>query len=451
MLHHRHFLLLVAFIAGLGGFLFGYDTGIIAGALIFVKLSFNVSIAQQEWIVSSVVLGALFGALLSGRLADHFGRRTMLMVAALAFIIGSVLTTIAWQVSVLIIGRLVLGLAIGVTSYTTPLFISEMAPASRRGALVLINVFAITAGEAIAFLVDYLLVPTGSWRLMFATCLVPAILFFTGLFTIPPSPRFMVLKGFTERAYEILCMIRPRSQVKQELADITNLAETTPLPWRKLLIHKHRQLLLIGIGLGVLQQAVGINTVMYYGPTVFAAAGFKGPSSQLLATFIIGLVNTVMSVLAIVLVDKIGRRRLLLMGLSVAAIGLACMGLLFKIPNPSWAIQMLTLTMVMIYIGGYSVSIGSLFWLIIAEIYPLAIRGLAMSIVTAVQWFANFIIAVTFLTILNHVGASWTFWMYGSLTTLGIGFCYFLVPETNGMSLEQIEIFMQGKPETSNC
>lgn len=436
------FLILTAAVAALGGFLFGYDTGIISGALVFIRETYPVSTFTQEIIVSSVVLGALAGALCSGRLADVFGSRHMLIWMALTFIAGTLISALATSVPLLILGRLIIGAAIGITSYISPLFISEMAPASKRGSLVLLNGIMITSGETIAFMVDYALVPTHSWRLMFLTGLIPAILLFFGMLMLPPSPRWLALKGQIDQARGILRRIRRPEHAEAELHDIIQShahAEARQAGRGKLFSRFMLPVLIIGLGLGILQQFVGINTVMYYGPTIFQAAGFKSESGQLLATSGMGLVNTLMSIAAVLLVDIFGRRRLLLGGLIMASVSLAIVGYTFSYHGQSASLAWLTFIFMMIYIAGYSLSLGSLFWLVISEIYPLNIRGKAMSFVTAVQWGANFLVALTFLSILGSIGPVLTFWLYGLMCVISYVFCYYLVPETTGVTLEDIE------------
>jgi len=422
----RFFLFMVSSIAAIGGFLFGYDTGIISGALVFIRQTYPISTFTQELIVSAVVLGALLGAMSSGRLADHFGRRKMLIAMAVTFMLGTLLSTVAPTVSVLIVGRFIIGIAIGVTSYVAPLFISEMAPAKKRGSLVLLNGIMITGGEAIAFLVDYFLVPTHSWRIMFATGFIPAILLFIGMLLLPASPRWMVLKGQVTKAREILCKVREPEDVETELQAIQKSLSVTLGSWRQLFSKFMQPVLLIGLGLGIFQQFVGINTVMYYGPTIFQAAGFKSESAQILATFGMGIVNTVMSIVAVFVVDKIGRRRMLLGGMLIAGVSLSIVGWVFASHQQTGFYVWTTFVCMVTYIAGYSLSLGSLFWLVISEIYPLHLRGLAMSFVTAIQWGANFLVAVTFLTILNGLGPVFTFWMYAVMCLVSFLFCYYL-------------------------
>lgn len=445
--YSTHFIYLIAVIGALGGFLFGYDTGIIAGALIFIQETFVMSTLLKELVVSTIVLGALIGAATSGQLANIFGRRRMLIVASLVFLVGTALAALAPEPWTLIVARFIIGLAIGVSSYTAPLFISEMAPREKRGALVLLNGIAITGGEVVAFLVDYALIPTQSWRYMMATGLIPALLLLIGMLYVPSTPRWMALKGRLSNARTILRKIRGKHKIKEEFQEILHSLDQPKGQWKSIFARRIRPVLIVGLGLGILQQFVGINTVMYYGPFIFKAAGFEGAGTQILATLVMGVVNTAMTVVAVLIVDRVGRRPLLLGGTFAAMLSLAVITILFRLHLPQTLSHWLTIIFMMTYIAAYSLSLGSLFWLIISEIYPLNIRSLAMSFVTSVQWLANFIVAASFLTILNTIGPSYTFGLYGFMCFVAFLFSFFWVPETRGTSLEEIEDnLMLGKP-----
>lgn len=437
---NNYFVVLIAAIAALGGLLFGYDTGIIAGALIFIEKSFVVSTWMKEWMVSSVVLGALLGALLSGYWANRFGRRRMLILAAISFLLGTAVCSLGLSPSMIVMGRLIVGLAIGVSSYTTPLFISEIAPREHRGRLVLLNGIAITGGEVLAYISDYYLIPSQSWRYMFATGILPALLLLFGMLSLPATPRWLLLSGQSKKALEILTRIRPADRVAQEWEEMRSSMNEKVVHWRAIFSKKNRLMLIIGLGLGILQQFSGINTVMYYGPVIFKMAGFTSSTGQVLATLGMGVVNTVMTILMVFVVDSVGRRPLLLIGSALASLSLFVMGSLMKLDHLMQGFSHeVTLVLMILYIMGYCMSTGSLFWLIIAEIYPLDIRGQAMSFVTSVQWLANFIVAASFLSILQAIGTSNTFWLYGAMCALAWLFCYYFVPETRQLSLEALE------------
>jgi sugar porter (SP) family MFS transporter len=256
---------------------------------------------------------------------------------------------------------------------------------------------------------------------------------------LPETPRWLVLKGNIDKAKNILSKIREKQMVQAEISMIEQSFSLKQANWRQLFSKKVRPVLIIGLGLGIFQQFFGINTVMYYGPTIFHAVGFAGTKAQILATFGMGIVNTLMSVIAVLIIDRVGRRKLLLIGSTIAAISLGIVGLAFAHANQSKVIQWIAVSGMVIYIAGYCVSVGSLFWLMIAEIFPLSIRGLGMSLTTAIQWGANFLVSMTFLTIITAVGPANTFWLYGSMCVLCFAFVYYLVPETKGVSLEQIE------------
>jgi len=439
LFNERQIVLMIAIVASLGGLLFGFDTGVISGALGFMKHDFALSTFAEEKIVSFVILGALTGALLSGLLTNRYGRKRMLLVTSILFIAGTIVVTLAETVDTLIMGRFIVGMGIGISSYIVPLFISEVAPANRRGSLVLLNGIAITGGEAIAFLVDYFLTPSHAWRTMFAVGLIPAVLLFFGAILLPYSPRWLLLRGLTDKARQVMKQIRRPNEVEAEIKEIQDSLVVEGGRFRTLFSRKMLPILVIGLGLGILQQFVGINTIMYYGPVIFKTAGFQGPQTVIMATFVMGLVNTVMTFVTFLLVDRVGRRRLLLVGLSVAAVSLAVVGYVFQghHEGPIW--HWLCFIFTMTYIMGYCVSVGSLFWLIIAEIYPLRVRSLAMSVVTAAQWAANFLVALTFLTIVDTFGAADTFWLYGVMCLIALVFCYYWVPETKNLSLEKIE------------
>lgn len=396
----------MASIAALGGLLFGYDTGVISGALSFISAEFHLSILQQEMTVSSIVVGACLGALLSGWFADKGGRRQMLMRSAIAFILGTLLTVTTPTLSQLLLGRFILGLAIGITSYTAPLFIAELSPTSIRGTLVLINAITISGGEALSFWVDYLFAPIAAWRWMLAIGLIPAILLFLGMYQLKD---------------------------KEQPSRNTPLLHLTAL--KTIFSKQCRPILRAAVMLGIFQQFFGINVVMYYGPTLFKSIGYFSSSSQLLSTFFMGLVNTVFSVICFYLVERVGRRKLLLTGSAIAAICLLTIATIIPSIDGLPALKWIAAACFVCYIAGYCISVGSLFWLIIAEIFPLPVRGLGMSLAAATQWAANLVVSMTFLSLMSYLGASAVFFLYGIVCILCMVFCYLYVPETTGMPL----------------
>lgn len=433
----RRYLFTTAIIAALGGLLFGYDTGIISGAIIFITPLFHINAWMQGLLVSVMIVGAFIGSLTSGRLVDRYGSHRILRWMAIIFLLGAIITAIAPNITTIMIGRFILGIAVGVTSFLSPLFIAEMAPADERGKLVLLNGLMITGGEAIAFLIDYYLLPTQSWRFMFASCGIPAIALLIGTLFLPRSPRWLILQGNIDEARRVLTKIRTHQEnINIEIQQILTQVKLEKSHWRELFSDQIRPALIIGLILGIAQQFSGINAVMYYGPSMFAAMGFQTYQDQLLATFILGCMNTIVTLITILTVDRFGRRKMMITGLIIAALSLVSSGLIVK--AGAFGSILLLISMI-IYIIGYSMSLGSLFWLIISEIFPLNMRGLGMSAATASQWGANIIISMSFLMILQSAGIANTFWLF-SLVCLGtLAFTYWYIPETNGVSLEQIE------------
>lgn len=434
------YLLLSVIVAASAGFLFGFDTGNIAGALIFISRDFHATAFQNELIVSITIFSAFLGAIFSGKAVDHYGRKHLLMIAGFLYVIGTLLSTVSLSIVELIIARSILGLAIGVSSYTAPLYISEIAPAQLRGFFVLLNGVAITGGEAIAYGLDYHFSFNQDWRNMFFVGIIPAIIFCIGTYFMPRSPRWLVLKGKITEAKKILSKFYPTVDAEIELQKMQQ-SPTHNEKFSALIKNKtYRRLLLIGMTLGIFQQFFGINVVLYYGPFIFERAGFHSASSNILLTFYLGVVNTLLTIITGLIIDRFGRRQLLISGSVIAGGSLFTLSFLFHTGiHYHWQGTAMLISMIT-FIIGYCISVGSLFWLIISEIFPLSIRGQAMSIATAIQWLANFLVSISFLSLLNSIGPSITFSLYASVCCLSVIFTYFYVPETKSASLEELEI-----------
>jgi sugar porter (SP) family MFS transporter len=436
---NTRFVTVAAAISALGGLLFGYDTGVISGAILFIKQDFGLSGAWEEIVVSSVLWGAVIGAAAGGTLADRFGRRPVLILTAVIFALGAVGTALASSVAWLIFGRVIVGAGIGVASFTAPLYISEVSPVKIRGRLVSLNQIALTSGIVISYLVDYALSGTGGWRWMFGLAAIPAAVLGFGMVFVPESPRWLVSRSLTDRARTVLRRIRGTADVSEELKEIQASLEQQGGRWSELMSPLVRPALIVGIGLAIFQQVTGINTVIYYAPTIFQFAGFESASGAILATAGVGVVNVLMTILAMLLLDRVGRRPLLLTGLVGMVLSLGVLGLAFSLPNIRQQMGWIAVGSLMMYVGAFAVGLGPVFWLLISEIYPLKIRGLAMSMATVANWGVNLLVALTFLTLIQLLGRPGTFWLYG---LVGIGawiFAYRLVPETKGRSLEEIE------------
>lgn len=437
------FVYLAAAISALGGMLFGYDIGVISGAILFIKKDFTLSSGMEEVVVSSVLLGSLAGAAVGGMLADRFGRRKLLIVTAIVFGLGAIAAALAPGTGWLVAARLVGGTAIGVASFVAPLYISEIAPVDIRGKLVSINQVALTSGIVISYLIDYAFAGSQAWRWMFAIAAIPAAAFGIGLMFIPDSPRWLAGRGHLDQARAVLKRIRSADKVDAELKDIQQSVAQQKGTWSELLSPLLRSAMIVGVGLAIAQQITGINTVIYYAPTIFKFAGFSSSSVAILASVGVGVVNVIFTLLAMQLIDRAGRRPLLLVSLAGMALSLIVLGLAFSLPQLSGSRGWIAVVSLMAYVGSFAVGLGPVFWLMLSEIYPLRIRGRAMSVGTAANWSANLIVAVSFLTLTGLMGKAATFWLYAAVSIGAWLFAFFLVPETKGKTLEEIEAYMR--------
>lgn len=442
---NRPFAILMATFAGLGGFLFGYDTGVISGAILFIAKQYHLSSVEQEVVISVLLAGAAVGALFAGRLADRWGRKRVILGAALLFIIGALLFSGAVHISMLIIARAIIGLAIGTASMTVPLFVSELSPSSMRGLCVSINQLLITIGIVVAYGVDYLFAPIEGWRWMVGLGAFPALLLLWGMAYLPETPRWLLQRG---REVEARMVLRRIGYKSDEQNDIVGQVEShlEKQPSRHLLFsRKMRMPLLIGMGLALFQQVTGINTVIYYAPTLFQMAGVGSASAAILATVGVGVVNVLATLVVLFLLDRVGRKPLLIVGISAMIAALVVLGAVWVLPQGGEAIRHGLGLALMVYIIGFAIGLGPIAWLIIAEIYPLRVRGAAMSCATVTNWGANFLTAMTFLSLIQGIGAGWTFWLYALLSVGSLLFVIRFVPETKGKSLEQLEQLLYKK------
>ncbi len=433
------FVTMVSAISALAGLLFGYDTGVISGAILFVRKDFLLSTFQEEVVVSAVLLGAVAGAAFGGKLADALGRRKLLIQVAILFTIGAIGTALAPTPTLLAIGRVVVGIAIGIASFTAPLYISEVSPPAIRGKLVSLNQLMITLGIVVSYLADYGLADKEAWRWMFGLAAIPALILLIGLFFVPESPRWLMGRSMEDQARAVLQRIRESSDVSAELAEIKEDLSLQEGGWRELLNVSLRRPLIIGIGLAIFQQFTGINTVIYYAPTIFQLAGLHSASAAILATVGVGVVNVLLTIVALRILDRAGRRPLLLWGLVGMVISLGVLGAAFLLAGSSPIVAWLAVISLALYVACFAIGLGPVFWLLISEIYPLKIRGRAMGVATMMNWGSNLIVALMFLSLLHSLGRSATFWLYAVVGILAWFFVYRLVPETKGRTLEQID------------
>lgn len=437
----RAYVLLVASVAALGGLLFGYDTGVISGAILFINKDFDLPTRLQAFTISVVLIGCMAGAVVAGGVADRIGRRSTLLAAGLIFLVGAIVSALTPNEPILLIGRFVVGIGIGFSSVVAPLYISEVAPASSRGALVSLYQFAITVGILAAYIIDFALASGGQWRWMLGLAVVPSLVLIGGMIAMPESPRFLFKIALAERARAELARIydNPKETALEEQSILESL-QTKRAGFEAFAQPGVRLALFIGVSLAVLQQITGINTVIYYGPQIFQMAGIASASASILAQTIVGTVNCLMTLVAIFFVDRIGRKPLLYAGLAGMFVGLAALAISFSRPSLSGVQGTIALGSMMLYVGCFAFSLGPIVWLLISEIFPLPVRGLGMSLSTLGNWVGNFLVSQFFLTMIERLGRPATFWIYAALCVVTILFVRSMVPETKQELLEQIKV-----------
>jgi sugar porter (SP) family MFS transporter len=435
------YLAMIAATAALGGLLFGYDTGVISGALLFLRTAFHLSALMQGVVTSIALGGAALGAAVAGTLADRFGRRVILIVTAGIFVVGALVSAFAISLPVLLAGRLLVGVGIGGASMLTPLYLAEIAPANLRGALVSFNQLALTVGILVSYLVGYALAPSGAWRWMLGLGALPGLVLGAGMFLLPETPRWLAGHGHMDKTQAALRRLRgPHADIAPELAELRDdlKAHAQARPESRIGHAAARLPLIVGVGLAVFQQVTGINTVIYFAPQIFQASGLSSASAAILATAGIGLVNVLVTGLAIWLVDRVGRRPLLLCGLAGMGVSLCVLAAGFWLGHGP-ALAWMTAGGLAAYVGCFAIGLGPVFWLLISEIFPLAVRGRGMSAATIANWVANLVVALTFLDLVNGLGRDGVFLAYAVLSFAALVFSFRLVPETKGKSLESIE------------
>lgn len=434
-------MMLAAILAAVAGLMFGLDIGVISGALGFIAREFHASDTAQEWIVSSMMLGAALGALAAGRLSYGLGRKKALVFSAALFVVGALCCVLAHSVAVLIIARAILGLAIGIASFVAPLYISEVADDQRRGGLISVYQLMITIGILLAFISDALFSYSGSWRWMLGIVAVPGAVFLAGSLFLPESPRWLMLRGRDREALETLSTLRPsQKEAASEINDISQGLQQKQRGFSLFLENPNfRRSVMLGIGLQIVQQLTGINVVMYYAPRIFEVAGF-GQDGQMWGTAIVGLVNMLATFIAISFVDRWGRRPMLIAGFAIMAVGMGALAILLSLgQESSTMMHYLSVAVLLLFITGFAFSAGPLIWVLCAEVQPLQGRDFGIACSTFTNWIANMGVGATFLTLLGTLGASHTFWLYAALNAVFILVTLAFVPETRGVSLESLE------------
>lgn len=439
------FVTLVSIVAAVGGLLFGYDTSVISGAIGFMKTKFSLDNAMQGWVVSCLLIGAIIGAGFAGVLSDRIGRKKMLVVAGVLFTIGSIVSAISPTINLFVIARIVGGLGIGVSSTLVPLYIAEIAPSKHRGRLVSLNQFAVVIGISAIYFVNRAIVNAGnqvwdinySWRWMFGCGVIPGLIFVILLIFVPESPRWLLKQGLDQASFSLLEKINGTTQAKKELEDVKkSIKNETSGSVRLLFQPGFRTALLIGVVLAILQQVTGINAIMYYAPEIFKQVG-AGTNASFTETIIVGLVNFFFTIVSLWLIDKVGRKTLLIIGSAVMTISLAVVGFQFHAAQPNGT---LILFFILLFVAAFAVSFGPIVWLIIAEIFPTTIRGRATAIASVALWLADYLVSQFFPILLGKTGPSMTFYIFAFLGLVAFFFSLTVVRETKGKTLEEIEL-----------
>lgn len=426
--------------------LFGYDTGVISGALLYIEDDFTLSSFMQGVVVSSILVGAAVGAVSCGPLTDRLGRRGIALAAAVIFAVGAIGSALTPNVGVLVFFRVVLGLGVGLSSVVVPLYISEISPKQIRGTLTSLYQLLITVGILAAYIVDYALSWSGAWRWMLGLAVIPAVLMFVGMYFMPETPRWLVGQGRLDQARGILGRTRSEDEIEEEIGEIQDAEKQSQeeAGWRELLESWVRPALIVGVGIAALQQLIGINTIIYYAPTTLTQLGFGG-SAAILGNVSIGVVNVLFTLVALWLIDRTGRKPLLLggnVGMVLALVVLGVASLLFGASGG--AIGILTLVCLAVYIAFFAATWGPTMWTMLPELYPAKIRGSGQGVATMFNWGANFIVSLTFPVLLGAIGSGPVFLIFAVIGVLAFIFVRALVPETKGRSLEEIETELRG-------
>ncbi|OKJ68721.1 sugar porter family MFS transporter [Streptomyces sp. CB02460] len=430
----------------LGGFLFGFDTGVVSGALLYIKKDFQLSSFEQGSVVSVLLIGAVIGATSAGGFADRVGRRKALGLIGLVFVVGTVIASLSNGYPMLMAGRVVLGLSVGAASATVPVYLSEIAPTRIRGRLLTMNQLMITVGILVAYLVNLAFASSERWRAMFAVGLVPAVLMIAAtLWLLPESPQWLVTHGREDVARKGIAALtdeetadellrRARERVDAEREKQRRREAEGGGGSRRLFAPDVRPALVVGLTLAAVQQFAGINTIIYYAPTIIQQTGLNASNSIFYSVFI-GLINLVMTLVAIKLVDRAGRRPMVLVSLGLMAVSIFMLGLAFVVDMGS----VLTLTFMVIYIASFAGGLGPVFWTLIGEIFPPSVRAEGSSLSTAVNWISNFLVSLAFLPLAGLIGQGETFWIFAAICVLAFLFVSRYLPETRGRDAGQIQ------------
>ncbi|AGX41210.1 sugar porter family MFS transporter [Clostridium saccharobutylicum] len=438
---------LIYVFGALSGLLFGYDTGVISGAILFIEKQMNLNSWQQGWIVSSVLLGAVLGAAIIGPMSDKYGRKKLILLSSLIFFVGALGSAFSPEFWTLMLSRIVLGIAVGASSALIPTYLAELSPAEKRGSMSSLFQLMVMSGILLAYITNYSFSGLYSgWRIMLGFAAIPAAILFLGALILPESPRFLVKDGRLDEAKEVLIQMNKNNQsiVKKELIQIKKQAEIKSGGIKELFGNFVRPALIIGFGLAVFQQVMGCNTVLYYAPTIFTNVGF-GVQAALLAHIGIGIFNVIITAIAVAIMDKIDRKKMLIYGAIGMGVSLIIMSVSMKFSNGSFTASIICVIALTIYIAFFSATWGPVMWVMIGEVFPLNIRGLGNSFSSVINWASNMVVSLTFPTLLDYFGTGSLFIGYGIICFVAIWFVKSKVFETRNRSLEEIEATLRAR------
>ncbi|WP_080792813.1 sugar porter family MFS transporter [Corynebacterium pacaense] len=448
---HQQRLFYVALVATFGGLLFGYDTGVINGALHPMSIELGLTAFTEGVVTSSLLFGAAIGAMIFGRVSDFWGRRKTIILLAVAFFIGTLVCVFTPSMEIMVVGRIILGLAVGGASTVVPVYLAEIAPFETRGSLAGRNELMIVVGQLAAFIINAIIGniwsdTTGIWRIMLSIAAIPAIALFVGMLRVPESPRWLVDRGRIDEARQVLERVRPVDRARAEVLEVEAMAKASANQAEKAMsfgdILKNKwfvRIVLVGIGLGVAQQLTGINSIMYYGQIVLIEAGFS-ESAALIANVAPGVIAVVGAVIALWMMDRVNRRTTLLIGFTLTTISHVLIGIAsvaFPVGDPLRPFVILTL--VVVFVGSMQTFLNVAIWVMLSEIFPLAIRGIAIGISVFFLWVSNAFLGLFFPTLIAAVGLTGTFFLFAGIGVLALLFIWTQVPETRGRTLEEID------------
>lgn len=447
--NNKNYILFIALSAALGGLLFGYDTAVISGAIGNLTNFFHLTPAETGWAISSALIGCLVGAFISDLLSDKLGRKATMLITALLFILNSIGTAIPFSFTMFVLFRIIGGIGVGIASMVVPMYIAEIAPPKRRGALVGNYQLAIVIGIVVVYFVNYFIALQGDsvwnlnmgWRWMFGSEIIPSLLFLIFIFFIPESPRWLFQNGETSKAIAVLKKLNTDEEVTQVQSEIQNsIQQEDKNQWKHLVSPMFKKALFVGIWLSILQQLTGINAILYYAPEIFKRLG-SSTDVSLLETSILGVVNLIFTLLAIKFVDKMGRKPLLYIGSIGMTVALAAVGLFIYFD----AIGNWILPFLLLFMGAFSISWGPIVWVLLSEIFPTKIRSLALAISVFIQWVANFIVTQFFPTLVenqwlkDNFNGAFPFYLFALICLFSLFFVWKKVPETKNKTLEQMD------------